>query len=368
MQNMKKSFVLLLGLLIISVIYSQSVTIPAKGNGASMERVGKDVYAIIHDDATDEWPHGNTGVIIGNDAVMVVDACYLPSMAKEDIKLIRSVTKKPVKYLVFTHWHFDHNNGTIAYKDSFPEITVISERESQKFIELNAIWWSRRSAANGSTKRVGLSELEAQLASGKDTSGAVLPKEKLDKLRLTISQRQNELNELSELKVITPDKTFDGSITIDLGNKKVEIGDRGKANSPHDVTIYLPVDQVLFTGDILVQSPLPYLGASWPVAWVKVLSQLEKIPIKAMVMGHGPVQKDHKYTRQVREFLETAMKKVEALIRQGKTIEQVQEAMRMDEFKKGAWDTSREGFLEEDWKYNLNTIVERIWRGIRGQG
>ena len=364
---MKKGFFLLLGLLIFSVIHSQP-SVLAKNNGASMERVGKDIYAIIHDDATDEWPHGNTGVIIGSNAVMVIDACYLPSMAREDIRLIRSVTKKPVKYLVFTHWHFDHNNGTIAYKDSFPGITIISERESQKFIELNAVWWSRRSAANGSTKRIGLAGLEAQLASGKDTSGTLLSKEKLDKLRQTVSQRQNELKELSELKVITPDKTFDGLMTVDLGNKKVEIRDRGKANSPHDVTIYLPNEQVLFTGDILVQSPLPYLGASWPVAWVKVLSQLEKIPIKAMVMGHGPVQKDHRYTRQVREFLETAMKKVEALIRQGKTIEQVQETISMDEFKKGAWDPSNEGFLENDWKYNLNTIVERIWRGIRGQG
>ena len=128
MSNMKKGFFLLMGSLCISIIYSQP-PVPAKSNGASMERVAKDVYAIIHDDATDEWPHGNTGVIIGNDAVMVVDACYLPSMAREDIRLIRSVTKKPVKYLVFTHWHFDHNNGAIAYKDSFPGITIISERE-----------------------------------------------------------------------------------------------------------------------------------------------------------------------------------------------------------------------------------------------
>jgi len=333
-----------------------------------MQRIGNDIYAIIHDDATDEWPHGNTGVIIGSEAVMVVDACYLPSMAREDIRLIRSVTKKPVKYLVFTHWHFDHNNGAIAYKDSFPGITIISERESKKFIELNAVWWSRRSTATGSTKREGLADLEAQLTTGKDTSGTILSKEKLEKLRQAVNQRQNELSELSSLQVVTPDKVFDGSLVIDLGNKKVEIMDRGKANSPHDVTIYLPGDQVLFTGDILVQSPLPYLGASWPVTWVKVLNQLEKMPIKAMVMGHGPVQNDHSYTRQVREFLETTMKKVEDLIRQGKTIEQVQETINMDEFKKGAWDPSREGFLQDDWKFNLNTIVERIWRGIRGQG
>lgn len=73
--------------------YSQGVGVQPKANGARMQRIGNNVYAIIHDNATNQWPHGNTGVIIGNDAVMVVEACYLPSMAREDIRLVRSVTK-----------------------------------------------------------------------------------------------------------------------------------------------------------------------------------------------------------------------------------------------------------------------------------
>ncbi len=85
-------------------------------------------------------------------------------------------------------------------------------------------------------------------------------------------------------------------------------------------------------------------------------------------MGHGPVQYDHYYTKLVREFLESTMKKVEAMIREGKTIEQIQATINMDEFKKGVWDASAEGIAPTDWKYNLDTIVERIWRGIRGQG
>ena len=79
--------------------------------GARMERVADGVYAIIHDDATDEWPHGNTGVVVTDRGVLVIDATYLPSRARADIALIRSVTNQPVRYLVYTHWHFDHNNG-----------------------------------------------------------------------------------------------------------------------------------------------------------------------------------------------------------------------------------------------------------------
>src|SRR5215212_9834228 len=100
----------------------------ARDPGARLERVADSVYVIIHDDATDQWPHGNTGVIVTSDGVLVVDATYLPSRARADIALIRTVTAQPVRYLVYTHWHFDHNNGAIAYRDSFPAVTIVSER------------------------------------------------------------------------------------------------------------------------------------------------------------------------------------------------------------------------------------------------
>ena len=64
----------------------------AKDAGARIERVADGVYAIVHDDATDQWPHGNTGVVVTDEGVLVVDATYLPSRARADIALIRTVT------------------------------------------------------------------------------------------------------------------------------------------------------------------------------------------------------------------------------------------------------------------------------------
>ena len=133
---------------------------------ARIEMVVKDVYVIIHDNATDNWPHSNVGVIIGDNEVLVIDADYLPNRARADISLIRKLTKKPVKYLVYTHWHFDHNNGGIAYRDSFPGIKIISEKESQKFTELNAEWWSKMTSAPNSAARVALKKLEEELSRG----------------------------------------------------------------------------------------------------------------------------------------------------------------------------------------------------------
>ena len=100
-------------------------------------------------------------------------------------------------------------------------------------------------------------------------------------------------------------------LTLPLGRRVLELRDRGKANSPHDVTIWLPQDRVLFSGDILVEDPYPYTGASWPVPWAGVLRDLEAIPVAVLVPGHGPVMRDHSYTRLVREMMEAVTARVD---------------------------------------------------------
>jgi len=325
---------------------------------ARMQTIADGVFVILHDDATDEWPHGNTGVIVGEDSVLVVDSTYLPSRAKADIALIRQVTDKPVRHLVITHWHFDHNNGTVAYKQAFPEVVVASERETARFIELNATWWSRMNTASGSEKRKGLEARESELTAAKDAATR-------RRLEQVIRQRKAELEELAALEVVPPDLAFEGRLSLDLGGRRVELRDWGRANSPHDVTVYLPAERILFTGDIVVQSPLPYTSASWPVPWIEVLRGIEAVPVAALVPGHGPVQRDHAYTRQVRQLLEGVATRVEAMAREGKTLEQIQATLDAEEFRKGVW--AKPAF-DEDWKVTKATLIERAWRGVRGNG
>ena len=149
---------------------------------ARVERLADGVYAIIHDDATDQWPHGNTGVVVSDDGVLVVDATYLPSRARGDIALIRRLTDRPVRYLVNTHWHMDHTHGNEAYRDAFPGVTIVTERRTREFSELNTRYWSRYSTAPDSPRRQALRELEDELARGADSTGKAHTAE--DKRRL----------------------------------------------------------------------------------------------------------------------------------------------------------------------------------------
>jgi glyoxylase-like metal-dependent hydrolase (beta-lactamase superfamily II) len=339
----------------------------ARDAGARLERVTDSVYVIIHDDATDQWPHGNTGVVVTPDGVLVVDATYLPSRARADIALIRTVSDRPVRYLVYTHWHFDHNNGAIAYRDSFPGVTIVSERQTRDYLALNSTWWAKMSTAPTSARRASLAALQQEFTAGRDSTGHALTADEKRKDAKAVEQRQNELAELAALRVVTPDLVFDDELTLWLGGRRIELRDRGRANSPHDVTIYLPKDSVLFTGDIVVQSPLPYVGASWPVPWIDVLRQLESVPMAAVVPGHGPVMRDWRYARQVRRMLEAATSRTAAMALEGRTLVQIQDSLSLDDVRRATpvWVGAA---LDADWKENVRALIERAWRGVRGQG
>jgi glyoxylase-like metal-dependent hydrolase (beta-lactamase superfamily II) len=355
-------------LIFCSILNAQSYPVVAKDSTAFMQKIDNGVYVIIHENATDEWPHGNTGVIIGDDAVFVVDACYLPSRARADIHMIRSITKKPVKYLGITHWHFDHNNGIVAYTDSFPGIQIITERKSADYIEINSKWWARSSAKENSVKKTILAGLEKELAIGKDTvTGVNFSEQEIIKKKKLIAQRKNELYELSNLKVVRANKLFDKEMRVQLGGREVIIKDWGKANSVHDITYFLPSEKILFAGDIIVQAPIPYTFESWPITWIKTLEQIEKMPLKMIVPGHGPVLNDFSYTKLLREFFASAISKAEKALAEGLTLNQLKASADFSEFRKGIWKRSEEA-PDEDWETITAALIERAWRSVRGQG
>ena len=336
--------------------------------GARMERLSGNAYVILHDDATDEWPHGNTGVIVGTTGVFVIDSCYLPSRAKADIALIRKVTPLPVRFLMTTHWHFDHNNGAVAYRDAFPGVTLLAERHTAGWIELNQEYWKALSTPPGSPRRESLAKLEAELAKGAGPDGKALDAAARAKRADVIARRKAELAELATLEVVPPNQLFDGRLSLDFEGTPIEIENRGPANSPDDSTIWLPRERILFAGDILVKSPLPYVGASWPVHWLKVARDLDAVPAALIVPGHGPVMTDHAYTRSIADLLETTLARVEALVRKGRSLAQVQDELNLDDVRARVPDWSGAGVSEEDWTYTRRTLAERAFVGLRGQG
>lgn len=277
----------------------------------SVTKVADGVYVIIHKDAVvGVWPEGNTIVIIGDRAVFVVDACFLPSSAKEDIAEIKRLTTKPVRYLLNTHFHIDHNAGNSVYKEAFPEVEIIAQTETRRFMDdANPAFAANVADLNGRPSTVTLPALKKELESGMDEDGKALSAGEKATVPQQIAQVQNEIAEYRNFKYQDPTITFDHELVLDIGNREVQVEHLGRGNTPGDALVYLPREKVLITGDLLTW-PIPYMRMSYPREWVEVLRAMSRMDADVIVPGHGMVLRDKTYMNEVIALLDSVIKQV----------------------------------------------------------
>lgn len=359
------SIVLAPGGLVAQALKPSPGVVVAQDSGARMERIAPGVYAIIHDAATENWPHGNTGVVVGDDGILVIDSNYLPDRAVQDIALIRRVSQLPVRYLVNTHWHGDHTHGNGAYRDAFPGLAIVGARESAGFIALNQRKLPLGATREGSSNRQVLAQLETRRATRTDSAGRTLTAEELQALDLNIAQRRHELAELAKVQVAPPTTLFDERLTLDLGNRVVELRNMGRGNSPADVVVFLPNERVLFAGDLLVY-PVPYTGLVFPVSWRRILEELETFPVTALVPGHGPVMADHQFTTAVRDVFRSMEVQIDSLYRDGYNLSQAAEKVNVMHLRDRFWVEAGRPVREAFWRDWARDLARQFAECVHG--
>jgi glyoxylase-like metal-dependent hydrolase (beta-lactamase superfamily II) len=340
--------------------------IVARDTGATMQQLGDGVFVIIHNPATDDWPHGNTGVIVGADGVLIIDSNYLPARAADDIALIRRVTNRPVRYLVNTHWHGDHTHGNGVYRDAFPGLTILGARESAPFIELNLKKLPTGAIAADSRARRFLANLEANQARGRDSAGRAYTDDEKQAMAVSIAQRRFELVELAKVKVVAPNQIFEGTFTLDMGGgRRVEIRNMGPANSVADVVIYLPAERILFAGDILVY-PAPYTGGSFFMPWLGVLKAIQTYPVAALVPGHGPVLANHDYTRNVYDVFESIRVQLDSMYRLGMVPPDAAKLVDVKHLRNRFWVPAGRPVREAFWEEFTRAVADKMSMCVMG--
>jgi cyclase len=265
------------------------------------------VYAIEHRDDQDGFAGGNTTVIIGDRQVMVVDASFLPSDAREDIAQIRRWTEKPVTFLLNTHFHNDHNLGNRIYMDSFPALTIIAHRETKKEMDLFGPGSAGREAR-------GTASYQRMLDSGKNGDGSRLSDADKTELRKILARRHEVGAEIDRLQFQSATLTFDRDFTIDLGNREVRIRFLGRGNTDGDAIAYLPTERILAAGDLVVH-PFPYFYDGYPSEWIGTLENLAAMNANAIVPGHGPILHDNRYVLTIRDLLQSAVTQMNEALR-----------------------------------------------------
>jgi glyoxylase-like metal-dependent hydrolase (beta-lactamase superfamily II) len=187
----------------------------------------------------------NTGIVIGNDAVLVVDTRISAKKAQEFIADIRKVTDKPIKYVVNTHYHLDHSWGNC------------------EFVKLGAVVIGQENGPKLASRYIeGISHPENYGLTAEDINGT------------TIS---------------TPTITFKDTLLVDLGGVTVSLSYLGHTHTNDSIVALVEQDGVLFAGDALFVRYHPSMGDADVQGWLKALAELEKTPAKIIVPGHGPV-------------------------------------------------------------------------------
>jgi cyclase len=297
---------LALSLLALLTAAAPAFGAPPDSNQRQVTRLAEGVYSIQHQNNSS--PSGNTTVVIGDRVVFVVDSCYLPSLASEDIAQIRQWTNKPVGYLLNTHFHNDHNNGNKTYLDAFPALAIIAQAETKKDMDLIQPGNIERAPQQAAATI-------AALKQGKLPNGRVLSDDEKKQVQELLPGLEKREAEFRGMAYQPPTLVFTDQLVIDLGNREVQVRHMGRGNTPGDAIAYLPKEKILVAGDLLVH-PIPYTYDGYPAEWAQTLQNMAQLDFETIVPGHGPVLHGKAYLYLVSDLLKSAVDQLRARIRQ----------------------------------------------------
>ena len=325
-------------------------------------KVAEGIHVFIAPEPKTGVVNGNSTVIIGDNGVVVVDTGQFPTLAERQIAEIRKLTDKPVRAIINTHWHWDHNLGNAAYRDAFPAASIISTPFTREFISTYTPGFLARMTGQGDQL---IEQIRAQLASGKRRDGTDLDAGQRTSLGHLLRDLEHGIPELKQVKLAPPDVTFDRELTIRLGRREVRIIHPGRANTAGDVIVWVPDAKVLVTGDLVVQ-PTPYATNAYPAEWIAAMEKIRSFEAAAIVPGHGPVQRDRKYVDSLTEVLQFVVAQATKAVGDGLTLDEAKARIDLEPFgKKFAGDDAirRKAFDE----YFASSVVASAYRQAKGE-
>ena len=189
----------------------------------------------------------NTGVIIGDDSVMIIEAQATPRLANKVIEKVREVTDKPITHLALTHYHAVRVLGASAY--NAPNI-IMSEKARSMVVER------------------GMEDRESEFMR--------FPR---------LFQGYDNVNDIPPLT--WPTMTFNDRMSVYLGKRRVDLMFLGRAHTAGDIVMYVPDSNVMFTGDIVEYHSACYCGDGHFHDWPDTLEEIRAWDVDAIAPGRG---------------------------------------------------------------------------------
>jgi cyclase len=310
-----------------------------------LQKIADGVYAAI---AKPRTPiNCNAAVIVYDEGVLVVDTHSRPSSAKALIEQIKTVTDKPVRYAVNTHFHWDHAQGNHAYPVAFPRQVAIVASEATRE---NLIQMGMKRVKDQIDAGPGqVAELKKRIAAAADAAARA-------RLQDELKQQEEYLAEIRSLELKLPDLTFDKSLILHRPDRDILLLFLGRGHTSGDVVAYLPRQKVVATGDLL-HGWMPFMGDSYPPEWVATLDALDKLDFEHIVGGHGPV-KPRSHLRFFRDYLADLIEAVKAARGRGETLDQAK--AKVAAALKPKYDAGMDGRFDG----SVGANVEKVYKDL----
>lgn len=190
----------------------------------------------------------NAGVIIGDDAVMVVDTTATPLAAQAMIARIRDVTDKPIRYVALSHYHAVRVLGTSAFQQEGLEHIITSRGTKELFEER------------------GIADMRSEIDRFPHLFAGLGP---------------NDGHPV-------PSLVIEGELAIDLGGVEVQLRTLGRGHTKGDMIAWLPEERICFSGDLVEANIGVYTGDAYIQEWSETLDRLRALRPQKLVPGRGP--------------------------------------------------------------------------------
>ncbi len=219
---------------------------------------------------------GNSVAVVTDEGVLLLDANGTPAAARAVLAKLRTITKQPVRWLVLSHWHWDHWYGAEVYRDSFPGLQIVAHERT-------------RALMDGPVQAFNRDGLETQLPghvhaveSRRDTATG----ERRSRLAAHAARDRFFLEQKRSVRRTLPNVTFTDSLTIFAGGREIRVLHIDRAITPGDAFVWLPREGVLATGDLLID-PITFALFCYPDGWIRTLQYLAALDARVIVPGHG---------------------------------------------------------------------------------
>jgi len=278
------------------------------GKVYSFEKIADGVYY-----ATSSGPMatgGNHPIIVNERDVMLVDDGTTPAAARALLDDLKLITDKPVRWVVNTHFHYDHTDGNSIFG---PNVEIIGHEFIRHALMDPDVLRREPFKTALSNMPIQVDALKKQIADETDPGRRATIEKQL-------AATQADWEELKTIKPTPPTMTYSSKMTLYSGQREIQLLFLGRGHTQGDTVVFLPKERIVCTGD-LMESRLAYMGDGLFDEWITTLEALKKLDFDTVLPGHGVPFHEKSLITAFQDYLRDLVTQVTTLRKQGMSAE-----------------------------------------------